>query len=588
MTSEGITLISRFSAMLAYPVGARIAKGKALAPEKPPFIENPYPGGSQVIREAFQRRGIPPNAIDTMFRSLSENTIKQRELNKKMSSRTCKILSLVAANNLPSTETATDESCSNGRSTGLSCVRRIIFEKDLINENESITAEAQTQSSPVVGTSNFSSTSQALSEHYVVERESSTKLKLRKVKQSYREYYDSEHEPFSAGSSDEYNRDDDNNNNDSFSSNEIQKTSKILINPNNWKQVKAKRFRNSGQQYTSRTGKIVKSKSLKPACSNKCIPSCSKKFSEEFRSQLFKEFWDLGNLQRQRDFLGSCIEQLILKYRRVSSAQPRKPNCAFYLHENGKKIRGIIKEDHRGKHGNHKRIDVEVSKSVFDHINSIPRIESHYVRKDTNSEFIDGGLTIAEMHRDYYHCDLCETYKNAPDNEKIELKHKYEEHLEEKDLSRKEKESDKRRAEDGEMALAVYDLQAVLPVPITELAKDTPKAFFWHEVFGNRGAIEIGTYVLMYLEELSKRQPGSDAVFFSDNCMGQQKNRFLIAVYIYTINFSDDETLDSVATPHTPDTPAISNVEESSTDNPEDISQNIRNPHSGSTSPCLP
>ncbi|KAJ8940882.1 hypothetical protein NQ314_010545 [Rhamnusium bicolor] len=61
----------------------------------------------------------------------------------------------------------------------------------------------------------------------------------------------------------------------------------------------------------------------------------------------------------------------------------------------------IIKEDHRGKHGNHKRIDVEVSKSVFDHINSIPRIESHYVRKDTNREFIDGGLTIAEMHRDY-------------------------------------------------------------------------------------------------------------------------------------------------------------------------------------------
>ncbi|KAJ8930809.1 hypothetical protein NQ314_016341 [Rhamnusium bicolor] len=46
-------------------------------PEKPPFIENPCPGGSQVIREAFQRRGIPPNAIDTMFRSLSENTIKQ-------------------------------------------------------------------------------------------------------------------------------------------------------------------------------------------------------------------------------------------------------------------------------------------------------------------------------------------------------------------------------------------------------------------------------------------------------------------------------------------------------------------------------
>ncbi|MBV2145471.1 MAG: hypothetical protein KTM48_01875 [Wolbachia endosymbiont of Pissodes strobi] len=117
----------------------------------------------------------------------------------------------VAANNPCSTETATDESCSKGRSTGLSCVRRIIFEKDPINENEFFNAEAQTQSSPVVGTSDSSSTSQALSEHYVVERESSIKFKLRKVKQSYKEFCDSEQEPFSSGSSDEYNPDDDNN-----------------------------------------------------------------------------------------------------------------------------------------------------------------------------------------------------------------------------------------------------------------------------------------------------------------------------------------------------------------------------------------
>lgn len=170
---------------------------------------------------------------------------------------------------------------------------------------------------------------------------------------------------------------------------------------------------------------------MKPTCPDKCILSCSKKFSDEFRSQQFKEYWDLGNLQRQRDFLGSCIEQLVLKYRRISSARPRNPNCAFYLHKNGEKIRvcktflvntfgisekmirtviqskvseqGIIKEDLRGKHGNHQRMNEEVLKSVFDHINSIPRVESHYVRKDTKREFIDGGLTIAEMHRN--HCE---------------------------------------------------------------------------------------------------------------------------------------------------------------------------------------
>ncbi|XP_030766575.1 uncharacterized protein LOC115890475 [Sitophilus oryzae] len=151
-------------------------------------------------------------------------------------------------------------------------------------------------------------------------------------------------------------------------------------------------------------------------------------------------------------------------------------------------------------------------------------------------------------------CDLCESFKNASEDEKKELENKYNEHLEEKNLSREEKEEDKIKAQAGSISLAIYDLQAVLPVPVgqssaffyksrlncynftvTEIVKGSTKAFFWHEVFGNRGAIEIGSCVLIYLEELSKSQPGLDIVFFSDNCMGQQKNRFLIAAYLYAV-----------------------------------------------------
>lgn len=267
---------------------------------------------------------------------------------------------------------------------------------------------------------------------------------------------------------------------------------------------------------------------MKPACTDKCVLSCSKKVSEEFRTRLFNDYWGLGCLQRQRDFLGSCVEKLTLKYRRVSSARPRKPNCAFYIHDNGNKIRvcktflintlsisekvvrtvilskvserGIIAGDRRGKHENHKKIDEEMLNSVLDYINSIPRIESHYVRKETSREFIDGGLTIAEMHRnycekrsaakqipvtyDYYskifntkfnigffvpkkdQCDLCESYKNSSENEKKEIERKYFQHLEEKNLSREEKGRDKKKGEAGEISLAIYDLQAVLPVPV--------------------------------------------------------------------------------------------------------------------------
>lgn len=166
-----------------------------------------------------------------------------------------------------------------------------------------------------------------------------------------------------------------------------------------------------------------------PPCKDKCVLSCSKNLTEEFRSQLFKNYWELCSLQRQRDFLISCIEPLILKYRRISAAEPRKPNCAFYVMNNDKKVRvcktflintlgitertirtviqakvsgtGIAPSDERGKHNNQNKIPEEILNSIRNHINSIPRIESHYIRKDTSREYIDGGLTIAEMHRHY-------------------------------------------------------------------------------------------------------------------------------------------------------------------------------------------
>nr|XP_022921001.1 uncharacterized protein LOC111429347 [Onthophagus taurus] len=249
---------------------------------------------------------------------------------------------------------------------------------------------------------------------------------LRKINQSYKVYCDSEDEPFSAGSGDDYNPND-GNNSDSCSSSErsinlenidknnaddneeesmyspVKEEKRRIKNVNNWKQVKAKRFRNSGQQYTSlKTGKIVKAKSMKPACSDKCIRSCSQNISEDCRNQLFKKYWDLGNLQRQRDFLGSCIEKLIRVCKTfLTNTFGISEKLIRTVIKSKVSEQGFIPEDRGGKHGNHKRIDEEVVKSVFDHINSIPRIESHYVRKDATREFIDGGLTIAEMHRNY-------------------------------------------------------------------------------------------------------------------------------------------------------------------------------------------
>ncbi|XP_022831051.1 uncharacterized protein LOC111359686 [Spodoptera litura] len=308
------------------------------------------------------------------------------------------------------------------------------------------------------------------------------------------------------------------------------KGKKRVRNESAWIKNVRKRQRNSGKQYVSRTGKTVAEKSIKPPCTEKCRFRCRDKITEEQRQEIFKCYWGLGTLQRQRDFLNSCLTTLKVPYRRVKegAAKNRNQNCVFNFMVNGAGVRtcnfffintlgisertlrtviesrnssstGVTPEDKRGKHAHHNQVNPEIIQSVRDHINSVPRIESHYTRANTTREFIDGGLTVKELHRNYlsrrgtmpsasfdmYYrifniefnlsffvpkkdlCDLCESYKNATGENQLKLKEAYEEHLRQKDLSRKEKaKAIELSKENGETLVAIYDLQAVMPVPI--------------------------------------------------------------------------------------------------------------------------
>lgn len=57
--------------------------------------------------------------------------------------------------------------------------------------------------------------------------------------------------------------------------------------------------------------------------------------------------------------------------------------------------------DNRGKHGIQCKLNDKLIQSVCNHINSIPQVESHYLRNNTSPEFIDDILTVAELHRSY-------------------------------------------------------------------------------------------------------------------------------------------------------------------------------------------
>ncbi|CAG4983658.1 unnamed protein product [Parnassius apollo] len=324
----------------------------------------------------------------------------------------------------------------------------------------------------------------------------------------------------------------------------------------------------------------------------------------------------MGDLSRQRDYIAECINVITPKYQYKVHNSNRGPKHSFSFEINNIKHRicktffkntlainnrpiatvtakknqaGTIEEEKRGKHGKQYKISSDIIKGIKNHIDSIPRIESHYVRQQTTREFIDGGKNLTDLYTDYqtqclsdgveaakihtygkvfnedynigFHtpkkdqCELCISFKNAVDKT-IELQNRYDQHQLEKELCRQEKSNDKTMVKENYI-VACYDLQAVLPLPkgdvstlyykcklnicnftINVLAKDYCDCFVWSEVEALRGANEIATCVWKYLTKRASEINDNNLriTFYSDNCCGQQKNKFMFFIYLYALS----------------------------------------------------
>ncbi|XP_063912660.1 uncharacterized protein LOC135129438 [Zophobas morio] len=397
------------------------------------------------------------------------------------------------------------------------------------------------------------------------------------------------------------------------------KTKKRKANLTEWKKEKAKILRNSGKGYLSsaKVPKEVRGRAIQQPCGDKCKVKCANKISQDMRQRIFDQYWNLANLQLQREYISKSMNVVRPAYRYPREGSHRGLNHAFYFTISGKLIRvckmffkailditdrpirtvikkntdGFVAADQRGKHGKHRVLNPDLGASIREHINSIPKIESHYLRAQTTREYIEGGKTIAGLHRDYMEqciqnnvsygnltqysrifnnefnlsfftpkkdqCELCVAYNNAQDAEKCELKEKYETHLREKELSREQKRKYKElTAVNKRIILATYDLQAVLPAPrgevsvfyykskinsynftISDMQFKNVACYFWHEGEANRGANEIGTCVMNYIKQTAElhNDENVEMIFFSDNCCGQQKNKFIISMYLYAV-----------------------------------------------------
>ncbi|CAH2000480.1 unnamed protein product [Acanthoscelides obtectus] len=292
---------------------------------------------------------------------------------------------------------------------------------------------------------------------------------------------------------------------------EKMKSRKRKAEPCEWKRNKTKLLRNSGQEYhTLNKNKPVSSRQMTQPCDGTCKLKCTAKFTEEDRKFLFTKFWNLANINKQRVFIATLMQEITPKYTYpilINFKRKRTNNNSFHLEKGEEKLRVCKKfftstfgisnrcirrviskraegdfEDKRGKHANQTRISHEIKNDVRAHIASIPQIESHYTRAHSEKKYIEGSKTITDLYRDYKkdcvargkatatltmyrnifdyefnlaffipkkdQCHTCVAYGNANEGEKKELEKLYEQHQNEKKLSRAEKLADKEKVSD--------------------------------------------------------------------------------------------------------------------------------------------
>lgn len=252
-------------------------------------------------------------------------------------------------------------------------------------------------------------------------------------------------------------------------------------------------------------------------------------------------------------------------------------------------VTGSVQSDMRGHHLNHRRVlTKDVIRSVCDHVKSLQPVESHYTRNRSSKLYLDGDLNFHRLFQLYnewfdaqvypskanterqYHdivnehfklafhvpkkdqCYKCHIFKNlaAPSLPEIQL---HEKHMRDKKVARQKKLLDKEVAKmsNGKILVATFDFQKVLTAPygnisvlyykrklsvfnftVFNLVEQEGTCFMWHEGQGRRGSNEVSSCLFRYISKY-KDQGIDEFRFWSDNCVGQNRNRVVYAMYLY-------------------------------------------------------
>ena len=380
-----------------------------------------------------------------------------------------------------------------------------------------------------------------------------------------------------------------------------------------------KRLKLEGKSYQNRKGKDIPEVPPMEFIQCKCKNKCADTFPEESRNAAYVNFWSIASIDQRRQYIVDRVISVSKKQTTTRDNSRRLQTWAYFLEKEGthgadrievcksvfyktlqvkeKFIRyavqasnlGVAKKETRGKHAPSNKRKPDDVQRIRDHINMFPRVESHYVRKDTTKTYICdtsnfNKLTIKRMYDLYCQqctehevkpvcyelyrqefkdmniaihkpkkdqCKSCIGFGNmlTPTEEDVQ-EHKL--HIKRKNEAYDIKEKVKKEAEKDKSTLAItFDLEAVLYTPCTKvstlfykrklctynltmfnLANKEGQCYLWNETVAKRGSNEIGTGLRLFME---KHKSAKRLFMISDACGGQTRNQFIACLCMYLV-----------------------------------------------------
>ncbi|CAB3245065.1 unnamed protein product [Arctia plantaginis] len=355
-------------------------------------------------------------------------------------------------------------------------------------------------------------------------------------------------------------------------------------------------------------------------CYLKCRYKCTDTFEETDRIQICEFYWRISNFTLQKQYLLSKIIPIPIKRIKVGIPENkhRKFNYGYHFEKDGVQHRvckdfflktlcisnGPVNEalKHKDQHGNYigqdkrgcqtpiNKISPEAEQRIVEHINSFPRLESHYCRKKSRRQYLDCKLSIAKMYELYKNslesegetpcslfvykrifgtkynlsffkpkkdlCIICTRYESSGRLEN--LKEEYDDHIFRKNECQAAKQADKERSiNDSTYLVVTADMQSTLQIPVSDVgvlyytrklnvqnytiytAKPPNDAYciLWNEINGKRGSVEIATAIDWVTQIPSTIK---EITIYSDTCAGQNRNQFIAAYLLHLVQRADN------------------------------------------------